>query len=209
MAGNNPKFLFIPGKADNQAHQPGYGTDMRKIETTVNGLVTGVSQIIAGSNITISPPDGEGAVTINATSTVGGYASLTGPGQSTTPGALTQHGPFTVTDTTGGTTGIHLTTTNGQVALSSLSSSGLSFSAVNGGISLDCLGDILLKTSLKGQGLLIQNIDNTGFENQVGFYIASAAFFLPTPSTVGAAFGFTTDGHIYYWNGIGPWALVI
>lgn len=36
-----------------------------------------------------------------------GYASLTGPGQTTTPGALTQNGPLTVLDATSGTT-IHL-----------------------------------------------------------------------------------------------------
>lgn len=39
---------------------------------------SGVSQIIAGTNVTLSPAGGTGAVTINATSTSGGISSVTG-----------------------------------------------------------------------------------------------------------------------------------
>ena len=38
---------------------------------------------------------------LSAPTSSGGYASLTGPGETTTPGALTQLGPFTVVDTAG------------------------------------------------------------------------------------------------------------
>lgn len=63
--------LFIPRKADPGAPtSESYGTDMRAIETAFNAL-----------------PDQESA---------GAYASLTGPGETTTPGDLTQLGAFGV-----------------------------------------------------------------------------------------------------------------
>lgn len=103
----NKLKLFISRKDTNKAH-PDYGTDMRTIErwgTNVAATLTAikgsyVKRIVAGTHITITPAGGTGVVTINSTAT-GGYASLTGPGKTTTPGKLTQKGPFTIQVHTG------------------------------------------------------------------------------------------------------------
>lgn len=68
----NQSKLIIPGKNSHGAH-PGYDTDMRAIEIWANAQPKGgVQQLIAGTNITLSPPDGEGIVTINSTGGGGG-----------------------------------------------------------------------------------------------------------------------------------------
>src|SRR5271170_6876257 len=68
-----PKKLLIPNKTMQQIVQPGYGTDMRAIEQYINSLAPGgVTQIIAGTDITVDPTDGLGAVTINSTGGGGG-----------------------------------------------------------------------------------------------------------------------------------------
>ena len=65
----------------------GYADDMRAIETWANNLSTG------------------------------GYASLTGPGETTTPGALTQLGDFDVTAFTGGRGKVTFTVTHADLIL--------------------------------------------------------------------------------------------
>lgn len=86
----NQNKLIIPGKNSVGAN-PGYATDMRTIEQWANvGIIRSLK---AGTNVTIDNPDGP-TPTINASGGGGGYASLTGPGESATPGDLTQMGGF-------------------------------------------------------------------------------------------------------------------
>jgi hypothetical protein len=72
----NSKGLFIPNKAQTPVRQPTYGTDMRAIETWLNGENPFIRRIIAGTNITTVPatgfPNKTGAVTVNATGGGGG-----------------------------------------------------------------------------------------------------------------------------------------
>lgn len=75
MAVPKPFRLFIPRKTQKPVQQPDYGVDMRAIEAWAIALVNYVDSIAGGGSA---------------------YASLTGPGQTVTPGALTQAGPFTV-----------------------------------------------------------------------------------------------------------------
>jgi len=96
----NLKTLFIPHKANGKGQTPvpfrDYGDDMRVIETWSKKVIT---QLVAGANIGLDPPDGTGpTVTISASGGGGGgvYASLTGPGQSITPGELKQRGWFNI-----------------------------------------------------------------------------------------------------------------
>lgn len=62
----------------------------------------------------------------------GGYASLTGAGETTTPGALTQLGPFTVTDTDT-SHGITFTTTGSTFVAESINGANNSTLTLNGG----------------------------------------------------------------------------
>lgn len=87
------KNLFIPRK---DKGSPDYGTDMRAIERWCNSIP--ITELVAGSNITLTPSNGQGStVEISASGGGGGgYASLTGPGTGNPTGALTQGGPFTI-----------------------------------------------------------------------------------------------------------------
>jgi hypothetical protein len=103
------KRLFLPKKGGNPEHPATKGdmdTNSRALENYINNGGV-VNRIIAGTNITISPTSGTGVVTISASGSGGGYASLTGAGETTTPGDLTQAGGFTVDDNAGD--GISLT----------------------------------------------------------------------------------------------------
>lgn len=123
-----PNFLrlLIPHKADGHGRTPvtyeTYGTDMRAIERWAQNVVM---QLEAGTGITLTPTSGRGP-TVKISASSSGYASLTGPGQTTTPGALTQAGGWTVNAGTAGisenstNTPIVLTVTNGTGATSSL-----------------------------------------------------------------------------------------
>lgn len=93
----NQRRLIITGKG-----KPGSisGTDGRTIEQWANSFPGGIQEIVAGSNITVEDPEGP-VVTISSSGGSGGYASLTGTGETTTPGDLTQAGGFDVEDTTG------------------------------------------------------------------------------------------------------------
>lgn len=93
--------LTIPNK-----DKPAQRNNLDTIERWANSQV--VNQLVAGSGVTITNQPissgtgniGTGVVTITA-SGGGGYASLTGAGETVTPGALTQAGGFTVNDTAG------------------------------------------------------------------------------------------------------------
>ena len=52
---NTPKRLFVPRKTDPNAHQPGYGQDMRAIEA-----FNPINKLVAGSGVTLTPSNGEG-----------------------------------------------------------------------------------------------------------------------------------------------------
>jgi hypothetical protein len=98
--GPKVRELFIPRKNQKRAEQPHYGTDMRAIETWGREVGAAIASISTGG----------GGVP---------YASLTGPGYTTSPGALTQNGNFTVAgDLTFGQSGSSfLHATGGTLAL--------------------------------------------------------------------------------------------
>jgi hypothetical protein len=92
--------LFVPRKTNGKAPQPDYGTDMRAIEQwakDLNGRVGGIQDITSvDGSVTITNPRGP-VVDLHASGgSGGGYASLTGPGETVSPGALTQNGNFTI-----------------------------------------------------------------------------------------------------------------
>jgi hypothetical protein len=100
------KNLLIPRKTQKPVQQPDYGTDMRAIENWVSGdlmgflddLITYVNGITPGT----------------------GYVSLTGPGETMSPGALTQEGAFTINGTLNVTAedgDINLTAESGSVGI--------------------------------------------------------------------------------------------
>lgn len=119
------KNLIISHKADGRPEDPvpfkDYGDDMRFLEIWAKQPI---QQLVAGSNITLTPSSGvatdakgNGPNPITIAASGGGfvpYASLTGPGESTTPGALTQAGAFTVN---AGTANISFNTTSGITSL--------------------------------------------------------------------------------------------
>ena len=95
--------LVIPHKAPDS--QTEHATNWALLERWANEHV--VNQIVPGTGVTIEAqtqtlaPNGQeppatGVVTVNA---LGTYESLTGPGESTTPGVLQQVGGFTISDT--------------------------------------------------------------------------------------------------------------
>jgi hypothetical protein len=120
------KNLLIPRKNQDPVAQPDYGTDTRAIEVwaaQVGKWAGTIQEIVAGANVTVTNGDGP-VVTIASTATVSAYASLTGPGQTATPGDLTQEGGFTVN---AATHNIPLNVTSGLISLL----------ATNGGVQLD------------------------------------------------------------------------
>jgi len=101
----NIKQLFVPHKANGNGKDPvtfrDYGDDMRVIETWAKQLVAslgaGITHITsADGTVTITNPFGPTTDLHVATGGGSAYASLQGPGQTTTPGNLTQLGGFTV-----------------------------------------------------------------------------------------------------------------
>ena len=112
-----------------------------------------VNQIIAGTGISISPVGGTGDVTITATGGGGGYASLTGAGETGTPGDLDQEGGFTVNEA--GSTGINLNDSGtGGINLTDTGANGVNLSAPTGGVYLTASG--------AGGGIYLQGGDTAG-----------------------------------------------
>ena len=103
--------LLIPRKGSAQTED--LDTNWRAIERwaqNVGGIVE-----ITSKDATVTITDPFGPVTdLSASGGSGDYKSLTGPGKTVTPGALTQAGAFTVN---AGTANISFNTTSGIVAL--------------------------------------------------------------------------------------------
>lgn len=126
--------LFIPNKSMQSVAQPGYRTDMQAIETWAQNLATGgVTNITTGTPTLLAITSSGGVFNINYIGAPGaGYASLTGPGDTSPTGALTQGGGLTVSgdlfvNGAGGivsTAGI-INQTAGQVSLKGYNSSGV------------------------------------------------------------------------------------
>lgn len=137
----NNKTLKIPNKAktnpSNAVSTVDYGTDMRTIENWAN-----------------NQPGG-------------GYASLTGPGETTSPGALTQIGDFIVLSTTE-TSGLEVTDAGGVqliddgtvgIGISELSSGPISIVADGGGpILITGLGAGNITITINTGNLIFQSL---------------------------------------------------
>lgn len=127
------------------------GIDSPKLDLTTSAVVAGVSQLTAGSNITLNPSGGTGVVEISAT-TSSAVSSVTGSGS----GIL-------VTPTTGAVvvsnTGVTSLTAGSNIALSSstgaitISSSGNSFATSTG--TIPDVTSIAFTTSLQNNDSVI------------------------------------------------------
>jgi ribosomal protein S11 len=146
--------VFIPNKSMRQVGQPGYMTDMQQIETMFNTLLAKAIQDITSTDgtVTITDPNGPVVDLSAAGSGGGGYVSLTGPGETATPGALTQAGPFIVNSATGdvvvttsgassaiklladGTQGITISTNLGSGSVAIISNNSIGLGITNSGI---------------------------------------------------------------------------
>jgi len=163
-------------------------------------------------------PGAQGSGIVTVPKGFQGYASLTGPGETTTPGELLQTGPFGVLDASGG--GIAFATAGtasmfGQVAAE-----------------IQSKGTILLQTGgASSQGpITIQYADLTtlhqwsfGLANpytslaDVGMSFPDGSILytntnlaaLPTPPNNGPAWALTEDGNLYFYAHGGSWALVV
>jgi len=190
--------LFIPRKAAKQPKEnvtyDDYGIDMRAIERWATSLPSG------------------------------GYASLTGEGETVTPGELTQEGGFSVNDATG--VGITWTVSGGGgIDWSITGGGGFLFTQTGGGgIAITTTEGVILEATQaifveSGQGLTLDAGTLLGLFGTTGIQIASvsAGFTLYTaPNLAGLeaaptapAWGFTGDGHIYYYPTGGPWTLKV
>jgi hypothetical protein len=127
----NP-FLFIPTKNGAGVDNRDITIAFRKLEEWGNSLPAGISEITStDATVTITNPTGP-VVNLSAPGSGGGvpYASLTGPGFTTTPGDLTQAGGFTVN----GASGDAVDLTAGNILLlqggaTSLTSAGITLGA--------------------------------------------------------------------------------
>lgn len=216
--------------------------------------------------MTAGAPDWERVVVGPGGSSVGGYASLTGSGQTSTPGDLTQAGGFEVncpgsdgsgiifddaggggiifseTGSGGGISvldasgagisikesaagshagvsiidqsdgGINLSdsaTGSGGVNISDHGTGGLNLSTSqaggNGNINIDCSGGGGIGlTGDVAQGVTWRS--NPSYHSS--FFAADVLGNLPTPIET-PGWGFTADGHIYFYPAGGPWALKV
>jgi hypothetical protein len=145
--------LFIPRKATTgKVGQPDYGTDMRAIEKWANSIP--ITELVAGSNITLTPSNGQGSTVEIAASGGGGgggYASITGPGTSSPTGTLTQGGAWIVNNdiTVNGVSGTAQVTIAG-VALHAIAPGGTSLGIdgtvfVNGAFNTNGSGEVNLQ----------------------------------------------------------------
>ena len=156
----------------------------------------------------------------------GGYASLTGPGQSATPGELDQAGAFQAFDTTPGGSSMLLDTVNG-IELIDNSSTGIVLQESTGPIAIQAqtgssgvtIDSESAETFIGGAGVNIQAgapgvlshflfTGESGINGTVGFVITDGISLGATATQYAWAFG--TDGHIYFTNNSGTsWSTVI
>jgi hypothetical protein len=112
---------------------------------------------------------GDGLNTTKWGTSSGGYASLTGTGETATPGDLAQSGGLAVTIPSGDSTGFQVTDNgSGGVSITTIASNGLSLSALSGAwlyLSANSSGEVHL---FKGTGTTGQIlISNAGSGNIV------------------------------------------
>lgn len=130
------KKLFIPNKNMPAFNPYRYGTDMRAIENYVNNLA--------------------------APAPAGAYASLTGPGETATPGDLTQQGGFFVFDTV--PDGIFLFSTGGsggQVQIAAANGAFTDFS------SLVTTSALIIAQTIQGASTMTMQMGSGGWEVDV------------------------------------------
>lgn len=178
--------LFIPNKSMSDVSQPGYRTDMQTIETFINHFETGtiVEIISSDGSVSITDPTGP-TVDLSVSGGGGGYDSLTGPGETSPTGKLTQSGELEVlllltaddgiitgtgaTNTLKGTTVIE----NGPITISNTSggnfidittagSTGqITISAGSGGLDLSSQQDVSITAGGAGHTAAIGGADTT------------------------------------------------
>jgi hypothetical protein len=154
------KNLFIPNKAMTDIKQPGYGTDMRAIEQWAMDLMNNVGaiqEIVGAGGVTITDPFGP---VVTVTGGGGGtfYASLTGAGETTSPGDLTQAGGLTVN--AGGSnislnTGaglINATTSAGSITLAFAGSAGIALASNIATIGVNAINTTWTNTQIQTEG---------------------------------------------------------
>jgi hypothetical protein len=169
--------LLIPNKTMANITQPGYGTDMRAIERWANSL--------------------------NASDKL--YASLTGAGQTATPGDLDQEGGLVVHSGSSSSTGIFLQD-NG--------SHGISIRTFTSLIQLfSSVGSIQLQAASAGISIIAGNLTLGGAggiapHQLLDIVTTDTVVNLLTTSPPRPAFGFIATGHIYFWN-VATWTLLI
>jgi hypothetical protein len=161
----------------------------------VNIENAGVKQLTAGSNVTLTPSDGIGVVEVAASSGSGGYDSLTGPGETTTPGALTQAGGFTVDDSAGD--GIYMEGTNvfsvnmastAGTAINIVNSTGAALAIEqtgNGAITITTVGTGGIKLAV-GTGVLTFSHGSPGTPVSLAFQSPSTGYVFTASSSTAA-----------------------
>jgi hypothetical protein len=162
------KNLIMSHKSDAKPEDPvtfrSYGDDMRFLEIWAKQPI---QQLIAGSNITLTPTSGRATdaegngpnpITISASSGSGGYASLTGPGQTVTPGELTQEGQFVIQNNT---TPQLVVETSSNIGLAAWSTGGATFIAPIASGVFPSTGDFHVET---GGKLLITCSDQSSIQ---------------------------------------------
>jgi hypothetical protein len=180
-------ILFIPDKQKTARDPSDLPVAFRTIERWANQitLATGITEITSvDGTVTITNPTGP-TVDLHVTPGGGGgapYASLTGPGYTTTPGNLTQAGGFIVnaaansfqanTSFSGGTADIVVQAT-GPPAISltttSVPSAGINFSTIirsvsSGPILIDCHGGLYQGIYMQAGGGTISGAGVQGIE---------------------------------------------
>lgn len=150
----NHQKLIIANKNYKGVNDP-YARDMRAIEMWANEGI--VRKLIAGTNVTLTPSSGVDAGTgIEISATGGGgttYASLTGPGETVTPGLLNQAGPFSVIDPSGGG---HTAAGNAIELLDQTSAGyGIDIASTHGNSAVGGLSALLSSTSSLGTASVV------------------------------------------------------
>lgn len=168
----------------------------------------------------------------------GGYKSLTGAGQTASPGDLSQNGGFSAVAGAASSTGIFFEDVSGNgfsvdiasgaggVTMNDFGPGGTLIADLGGGglavrnnVTASSPSSLLLEgTTLGGVQILA---DPTGPPagflgvqvlspvNGFSLYTADKLADLPTPPAATFGWGFTQDGHVYFYPSGGPWTLKV